>query len=98
MKKIKLKVKFTLSAQFQNFQTVLINQKMLDRVNEILDLTVIQQQVDQGVLNFQSYADFVINTMAVSCAPVRDEHINKLREFTDVVETFRGILEVAFRR
>lgn len=31
--------------------------------------------------------------MAKSCAPVRDQQVAKLREISDVVETFRGILE-----
>lgn len=32
--------------------------------------------------------------MAKSCAPVRDDEVNKLNEIEDVVLTFRGILEV----
>lgn len=32
--------------------------------------------------------------MAKSCAPVRDDEVNKLNEIEDVVQTFRGILEV----
>lgn len=31
--------------------------------------------------------------MARSCAPVRDEQVAKLNDITDVVDTFRGILE-----
>lgn len=32
--------------------------------------------------------------MSKLCAPVRDEKIKELTETTDVVETFKGILEV----
>lgn len=32
--------------------------------------------------------------MAKSCAPIRDEDVNKLNEIEDVVLTFRRILEV----
>ncbi|XP_058443970.1 T-complex protein 11-like protein 1 isoform X1 [Malaya genurostris] len=78
------------------FQSILSknNERALARINEILDETVIRQQAEQGVLDFQSYAKFVIHIMALSCAPVRDEQIAKLREIQDVTELFRGILEV----
>lgn len=32
--------------------------------------------------------------MAKLCAPVRDDRIKQLTETTDVIETFKGILEV----
>ncbi|XP_062537087.1 T-complex protein 11-like protein 1 isoform X2 [Armigeres subalbatus] len=77
------------------FQSVLSknNERALARINEILDETVIRQQAEQGVLDFQIYAKFVIHIMALSCAPVRDEQIAKLKDIQDVVELFRGILE-----
>lgn len=70
------------------------NQKALDRICEVLDPQVIRQQAEQGVLDFKSYANFIISLMAKSCAPVRDDEVNKLNEIEDVVLTFRGILEV----
>lgn len=69
------------------------NQKAMDLINEILDEDVIKQQVQQGVLDFKSYANFIIEIMAKSCAPVRDEQVAQLREISDIVDTFRGILE-----
>ncbi|XP_037026094.1 T-complex protein 11-like protein 1 [Bradysia coprophila] len=69
------------------------NQRAMDRINEILDEDVIKQQVTQGVLDFKGYATFIIDIMAKSCAPVRDEQVAKLREIDDIVDTFRGILE-----
>lgn len=78
------------------FQSILSknNERALARINEILDETVIRQQAEQGVLDFQAYAKFVIHIMALSCAPVRDEAIAKLKDIQDVVELFRGILEI----
>lgn len=35
--------------------------------------------------------------MAKMCAPVRDEKIKQLTETTDVIETFKGILEVCIK-
>lgn len=43
--------------------------------------------------SLQSYANFIIQIMARSCAPVRDEEVAKLNDINDVVDTFRGILE-----
>lgn len=70
------------------------NQKALDRICEVLDETVIRQQAEQGVLDFKAYATFIIHIMGKLCAPVRDEAVAALNEVPDVLDTFRGILEV----
>ena len=70
------------------------NQKALDRICEVLDDKVIRQQAEQGVLDFKAYSSFIIQLMAKSCAPIRDEEVNKLNEIDDVILTFRRILEV----
>lgn len=66
----------------------------MDRICEVLDPQVIRQQAEQGVLDFKSYANFIIQLLAKSCAPVRDEEVAKLNDLDDVVLTFRRILEV----
>lgn len=66
----------------------------MDRICEVLDEKVIRQQAEQGVLDFKSYSGFIIQLMAKSCAPIRDEEVSKLNEIDDIVETFRRILEV----
>ncbi|XP_075159176.1 T-complex protein 11-like protein 1 isoform X2 [Haematobia irritans] len=70
------------------------NKRALEHINEVLDESVIRQQADKGVLDFRSYADFVVQIMAKSCAPARDEDIQKLAHIEDVVDTFKGILEM----
>lgn len=84
------------SVHFQGFTHIISknNQKALDRICEVLDPQVIRQQAEQGVLDFKSYASFIIQLLAKSCAPVRDEQVAKLNEIEDVVLTFRGILEI----
>uniref|UniRef100_A0A1A9WAM9 T-complex protein 11-like protein 1 n=1 Tax=Glossina brevipalpis TaxID=37001 RepID=A0A1A9WAM9_9MUSC len=69
------------------------NKRALEHINEVLDETVIRQQAEKDVLNFRSYADFVIQIMAKSCAPARDEIVQNLLKITNVVDMFRGILE-----
>lgn len=66
----------------------------MDRICEVLDPQVIRQQAEQGVLDFKAYSGFIIQVMAKSCAPVRDEEVHKLNDIDDVVPLFRGILEV----
>ncbi|XP_046747863.1 T-complex protein 11-like protein 1 isoform X2 [Diprion similis] len=67
--------------------------KIRENINEVLDVDFIKQQAEQGILDFHHYANFIISIMAKLCAPVRDENIAKLAQSTDVIETFRGILE-----
>lgn len=63
-------------------------------IDEILDLELIQQQVENGTLDFPRYAQYVLSVMARLCAPIRDEKIRELTQTTDVVETFKGIMEL----
>ncbi|XP_073828806.1 T-complex protein 11-like protein 1 [Musca autumnalis] len=69
------------------------NKLILDQINEILDESVIRQQAEKGVLDFKSYADFIIEIMGKSCAPARDDDIKKLTQIEDVVDMFKGILD-----
>ncbi|XP_011205138.2 T-complex protein 11-like protein 1 isoform X1 [Bactrocera dorsalis] len=69
------------------------NTRALQHINEILDIDVLKQQAEEGVLDFRAYANFVIQIMAKSCAPARDEMVRQLTEITDVVDTFKNILE-----
>ena len=55
-----------------------------------LDVELVSQQAEKGVLDFQDYATYVINVMAQLCAPVRDEEIAALRAMSsDVVPLFQ---------
>lgn len=69
------------------------NKRALEHINEILDESIIRQQAEKGVLDFRSYADFVIQIMAKSCAPARDDVVQQLKKIEDVVDTFKEILE-----
>ncbi|XP_067639226.1 T-complex protein 11-like protein 1 isoform X2 [Eurosta solidaginis] len=69
------------------------NSRALQHINEVLDIDVIKQQAVEGVLDFKAYANFVINIMAKSCAPARDELIHQLTQIEDVVDIFKNILD-----
>lgn len=67
--------------------------KIKQQISEILDSQLIKQQAENGTLDFNHYAHYVLSVMMKLCAPVRDEKIKQLAEKTDVIEVFRGILE-----
>ncbi|XP_037937284.1 T-complex protein 11-like protein 1 [Teleopsis dalmanni] len=69
------------------------NMRALDRIDDVLDADVIRQQAEKGVLDFRSYALFVIDMLSKLCAPARDETVQNLKKIEDVVDTFKGILE-----
>ncbi|XP_014295014.1 T-complex protein 11-like protein 1 [Microplitis demolitor] len=69
------------------------HKKIRENLREILDIDLIKQQAEKGVLNFTHYSHYVLNLMSKICAPVRDEKIRELLECTDIVDTFKGIME-----
>ena len=65
------------------------HQRVRANIDEVLDLDMIQQQAEHGLLDFQHYARFIIDKMAALCAPVRDELVASLRDITDIVTLYR---------
>ena len=69
------------------------HEKLKEKIEGILDLEVIQQQIDAETLEFDKYAGYILNLMGMLCAPVRDEALAALKVETDVVKLFKGIME-----
>merc|ERR1712012_1223933 len=69
------------------------HEKLKEKIESVLDLEVIQQQIDAEVLEFEKYAGYILQLMSMLCAPVRDEAIAALKLETDVVKLFRGIMD-----
>lgn len=59
--------------------------RLRTRIDEVLDLPLIQQQAENGVLDISQLSQFIVEMMGSLCAPCRDEDINKLKEITDIV-------------
>lgn len=70
------------------------NARIKETINQVLDIDLIKQQAENAVLDFGHYSQYVISLMGKICAPVRDEKIAELKNCTDVIETFKGIMEV----
>jgi len=69
------------------------HKKLEDQINEVIDIELIQQQIEAGVLEFEKYAGYILGLMSKLCAPVRDEEIDELKKMTEVVPLFKGIME-----
>lgn len=82
-------VKTALLGQLQSPQ----QRRVIESINAKLDLDLIEQQAENGALDFKGYADYVINLMSQLCAPVRDEEVAALRAIEGVAPLFRAILE-----
>ncbi|CAL4063376.1 unnamed protein product, partial [Meganyctiphanes norvegica] len=67
--------------------------RLRQEIAEAMDLDLIKQQAEHGVLDFTQYSQYVLSIMARLCAPVRDETIQGLMKETSVLKVFRGVME-----
>ena len=58
-------------------------------INEVLDLDLITQQADHGILDISKLASSVVGILSKMCAPARDEQVKKILENQDIVELFK---------
>jgi len=70
------------------------HEKLKEKIEGILDIEVIQQQIDNDCLEFEKYAGYILGIMGMLCAPVRDDRLAELKEMKEVVPLFRGIMDL----
>ncbi|XP_051975810.1 T-complex protein 11-like protein 1 [Xyrauchen texanus] len=68
--------------------------RMRGQIEEALDLSLIQQEAENGALDISKVAQFIIDMMGTVCAPCRDEDVKQLREITDIVPLFKSMFAV----
>nr|XP_040019236.1 T-complex protein 11-like protein 1 [Gasterosteus aculeatus aculeatus] len=68
--------------------------RLRSRIEEVLDLPLIQQQAENGALDIGKLSQFIVGMMGSLCAPCRDEDIRKLKEITDIVPLLKEIFSV----
>lgn len=75
----------------ENLLSLLLPQhtRLKQEIEEIIDLDLILQQAENGILDFQRYAQYILSVCARLCAPVRDETIRKLTQTSEIVPLFR---------
>ncbi|XP_077423592.1 T-complex protein 11-like protein 1 [Vanacampus margaritifer] len=64
------------------------------QIEEVLDLTLIQQQAEKGALDVGALSNFIIQMMGSLCAPCRDEDVSKLKEITEFVPLLKAIFSL----
>ncbi|XP_067359594.1 T-complex protein 11-like protein 2 isoform X2 [Channa argus] len=68
--------------------------RLKSQLDEVLDMELIQQEVAHGALDLHRLAGYIIYTMALLCAPVRDPEVRALRDLQHPVELLREIFRV----
>ncbi|XP_043915465.1 T-complex protein 11-like protein 1 [Protopterus annectens] len=68
--------------------------RLRNQINEVLDLDLIKQEANNGVLDISKLARFIIGIMGTLCAPARDEEVKKLGVITGIVPLLREIFKV----
>uniref|UniRef100_A0A3Q2DK38 T-complex 11, testis-specific-like 1 n=1 Tax=Cyprinodon variegatus TaxID=28743 RepID=A0A3Q2DK38_CYPVA len=87
---------FPLQPPIQTLQSFLLSGhgRLHSRIEEVLDLPLIQQQAENGALDIGQLSQFIIEMMGSLCAPCRDEDIKKLKQITDLVPLLKSIFSV----
>lgn len=62
---------------------------MKDEINNVLDLDLIAQQSEKGIVDIQGYATYIIDVMSKICTPARDEDIERLKRVEGLVPLLR---------
>lgn len=82
-----------------------IRQKMIDLllpqhtrlkqdIEDRLDLDIVARLCKNNSFDLREYAKYILSVLSKLCAPVRDEKIQELTETTDLIQLYRGILEL----
>ncbi|KAM7169135.1 LOW QUALITY PROTEIN: T-complex protein 11 homolog [Macrochelys suwanniensis] len=68
--------------------------RLRNQIEEALDMELIRQEAEHGALDIPNLTMYILGTMAMLCAPVRDEEVQRLRGVTDPVQLLREIFQV----
>ncbi|XP_069489584.1 T-complex protein 11 homolog isoform X2 [Ambystoma mexicanum] len=63
-------------------------------IEEVLDMELIHQGAKHGAVDVLQLVRFILDMMAMLCAPIRDEEVQRLRGLTDTVDLFKEIFHV----
>ena len=63
--------------------------KLKEKIDEVLDMELIKQQMNSETFEYQKYSLFICDIMSRLCAPVRDEDIAKIKTLSEPIEIFK---------
>uniref|UniRef100_A0A8D0G4D1 T-complex 11 n=1 Tax=Sphenodon punctatus TaxID=8508 RepID=A0A8D0G4D1_SPHPU len=70
--------------------------RLRNQIEEALDMGLIRQEAEHGALDIPKLTTCILGTMAMLCAPVRDEEVRRLRDMSDPIQLLRWIFRVLF--
>lgn len=65
--------------------------RLQSQIEEALDIELIKQEAEHGALDIPKLTTYILGTMAMLCAPIRDEEIQSLRIMADPVHLLRWV-------
>ncbi|XP_048353654.1 T-complex protein 11 homolog isoform X2 [Sphaerodactylus townsendi] len=68
--------------------------RLRNQIEDTLDMELIKQEAEHGALNIPSLTTYILGMMAMLCAPIRDEEIQRLRNISDPVYLLREIFRI----
>ncbi|XP_031461596.1 T-complex protein 11 homolog isoform X2 [Phasianus colchicus] len=78
----------------QLLQEIKENSQLRSQIEGVLDLELIRQEAEHGALDIRGLTTSILGTMAMLCAPFRDEEVQGLQSLTDPAELLREIFRV----
>lgn len=63
--------------------------RLRSEIEDALGVDLLKQEAEHGALNVPHLSKYILNTMTLLCAPVRDEAVQKLESVTDPVHLLR---------
>lgn len=69
-------------------------QSMRAVIEEVLDLDLIRQKLEHDAFQLTTYSEFTIEIMSKMCAPLRDEHIERLKKMDNIVPLYQEIFKL----
>lgn len=80
----------------QNIIDLLLPQhsRLKQDIEDKLDSQILDQLSRVESLDLIEYAKYILDVLSKLCAPVRDEKLRELGETTDIVQLYRGIMEL----
>ena len=79
------------SVLLQNILSLLLphHSSLRAQINEVLDLDLIKQQANHGILDIPRLAQFVVSVLSKLCAPARDDQVKKILHNENIVDLFK---------
>uniref|UniRef100_A0A8B9DES7 TCP11 n=1 Tax=Anser cygnoides TaxID=8845 RepID=A0A8B9DES7_ANSCY len=65
--------------------------QLRSQIEEALDVELIRQEAEHGALDIRGLTTYILDTMAMLCAPVRDEDVQGLQSLSDPAQLLRVV-------